>query len=179
MTDLPALKIKSLVNFPANTFGGTGISVKYQNGAYYVSIDYSKFAPISIIPSTDIPNLYVLLWNGLTGVYSLAPISLVGQVYTGGNTVVVSGAGPVLVGSNDSVIAVKPAVPAPFTVNLPFAAQKNTPVHIIDAAMNAGTNNITINPAAGETIMGLPKWTIAGDGGGITLYPVPGTGYVT
>jgi hypothetical protein len=179
MTDLPTLKLKSLVNFPANTYGGVGLDVAYANGAYTINIDYSEFNPISNIPSTDIPNLYVLLWNALTNIYELAPITLVGQVYTLGNTVVLTAPGPYPVGANDSVIAVNQTVPAPMVLNLPLAFNKKVPVHISDTAMNAGVNNITINPTSPETINGLPSWTIAGNGGGITLYPLPNVGYTT
>lgn len=182
MTDLPTLKLKSLVNFPANSFGGTGITVRKQTasgGAFFTDLDYSKFVPVASIPSIDIPNLYTLIWNSLTGVFSLAPIALIGQIYQQGNTVVVTAAGAVAVGSNDTVIAFKKTVPAASIANLPLAANKAVPVHIVDAAMNAGTFNITINPAGAETINGLPNWTIAGDGGFITLFPIPGVGYVT
>jgi hypothetical protein len=179
MTNLPALKLKSLVNFPANAFGGTGISVTKQSGAFYVNIDYSRFVPVSNLPSGDVPNLYTLLWNALTGIYELAPLSLVGQLSTFGNTVLVTAAGPVTVGPNDGIIAIKKTAPAPTQVNLPLAINKQGPVRVTDTAMNASTNNITILPSGTETINGLPQWTLAGDGSGITLFPLPGIGWTT
>lgn len=179
MTNLPALKLKSLVNFPANAFGGTGITVAKQSGAFYVNIDYSRFVPVLSLPQSDLPNLYTLLWNALTGIYELAPISLVAQIGTFGNTVVVTTPGAVMVGLNDGVISIKKSVPSPTQVNLPLAINKNGPVRVTDTAMNASANNITITPTSPETINGLPSWTIAGDGAGVTLFPLQGVGWTT
>lgn len=70
MTDLPALKIKSLVNFPPNAFGRTGITVAKSAGVFYVDLDYSKFSILALPPDLNPYNF--LLWNSLTGAYQLA-----------------------------------------------------------------------------------------------------------
>ena len=176
MTDFPALKLRSLVNFPAQALGRNGIGIAKEDGVFYVDIDYSEYVPVSSIPGGDVPNLYTLLWNNATGVYMLAPITLVGQLYVQGATVVVTTT-PYEVLQNDGAVIVKLAVPAPTAINLPFASAKNGPVHISDGALNAAANNITITPAAGETINGLASWKLAGNGAGITLYPVAGVGW--
>jgi hypothetical protein len=70
MTDLPTLKIKSLVNFPPNAFGRAGITVAKEAGAFYVDIDYSKFSILPLPPDLNPYNF--LLWNNLTNIYQLA-----------------------------------------------------------------------------------------------------------
>jgi len=170
------IKLRVSARFPANAFGRFGTNVAKVNGTYYIDLDYSRFVPITSIPGGDVPNLYVLMWNKATGVYELAPISLVGQVYVQGATVVATTT-PYGVQQNDGAVVVKLTAPGPAVINLPQAVNHNGPVHISDGALNASVNNITINPAGGETILGLPNWTLAGDGAGITLYPVAGVGW--
>lgn len=168
-----SIKLKVAARFPAMAVGRNGITVNKVNGTYYLDLDYSRYVPISIIPPGDVPNLYSLLWNAATGVYELAPISVIGQVYTFGATQVVSGS--YIVQQNDGVIICQ--FTAPGTITLPLASLHNGPVHISDGALNAGTNNILINPSGSETIVGLPSWTLAANGAGITLYPVSGVGW--
>jgi hypothetical protein len=77
MTDLPTLKLKALVNFPATAIGGAGIEIEKTNGQFVVDLAFSDFAPpVGAIP--DAANQNVLLWDKLSGVYTLAPISLFG-----------------------------------------------------------------------------------------------------
>ena len=47
------------------------------------------------------------------------------------------------------------------------------PITIIDIGGNAAANNITINPAAGDTVMGLASVKIGTNYGGYTLAPIP------
>lgn len=75
MTDFPDLKIKALVSFPAAVFGGAGIAVRNENGQFYFDIDFSDFAP-PVTGLTDRANQNVLIWNSITGVYSLTPVQV-------------------------------------------------------------------------------------------------------
>ena len=78
MTDLPDLKIKALVSFPATVLDGTGIDVSKTNGAYQFDLDFSDFAP----PVAGISNpthQNALLWDDINNSYALAPISLIGS----------------------------------------------------------------------------------------------------
>jgi hypothetical protein len=77
MTDLPALKLKALVNFPATVLDGIGTDVTKINGNYQIDLAYNDFAP-PVGGVSDPTNQTVLLWNKASGAYSLTPISLFG-----------------------------------------------------------------------------------------------------
>jgi hypothetical protein len=177
MTDLPTLKLKTVVNFPANAFGRNGITVAKEGGNFYVDIDYAKYTPALIAPG-DVPNLYMLLWNGASQIYQLAAISGLAALFSAGITRVITAAGNVTAGTNDSVIALNKTVNEPTMVQLPLAINKAGPLLITDLKGSAGAFNITITPTPPETIMGLAQWTIAGDLGSVDLRPVSGVGYV-
>jgi len=81
MTDFPDLKIKALVNFPAEAVGRTGINIVKQDGRFYLDLNYQDFARVSSLPPADLPNLYSLFWNVAKQQFVLVPIALVG---TGG-----------------------------------------------------------------------------------------------
>src|SRR4051812_19706151 len=76
MTDLPSMKIKAMVSFPANALGGTGIEVDKANGNYVIGLDYSEFAFQGTLP----PNTNTLVWDPVTNVYMLVPPSAVGGI---------------------------------------------------------------------------------------------------
>ena len=77
MTDFPDLKIKALVNFPANATGGAGIDIETVNGNFVVDLDYADFAP-PVGGISDPAHQTVLLWNSVTQQYALTPVSLFG-----------------------------------------------------------------------------------------------------
>jgi hypothetical protein len=81
LTDFPLVKLKTVVNFPANAFGRRGINVAPQDGNFFIDVDYSKFVPVSSIPG-GAPNQYMLMWDNVLNKYVLAPVSLLGL--TGG-----------------------------------------------------------------------------------------------
>ena len=76
MTDLPDVKIKALVVFPAVVNGGTGIEITKTNGAFTVDIDYSEFAQFGSAP----PNAQTLMWDSVANVYTLVPPSAIGGI---------------------------------------------------------------------------------------------------
>jgi hypothetical protein len=77
MTDVPSIKLRANLIFPANTFGRTGIEIDNVNGNYFVDLDYQDFTPpVAGIP--DPANETVLLWNTVTQQYALTPITLIG-----------------------------------------------------------------------------------------------------
>ena len=79
--------------------------------------------------------------------------------------------------ASDKLIVIKKAAPAATTINLPSVDDRTVrELEIYDWAGNAG--DITINPHAGETIMGLTSWVVgsggvAGSGGSIRLISCP------
>jgi len=86
----------------------------------------------------------------------------------------VTAAGAVTIDAADAdIVVINKSVGAATTVNLPSAAVRTTPVMIVDGKGDAGTNNITIVPVAGQKVYGTvdfqPK--IDGNGGSLILTP--------
>jgi len=75
MALLPKVKLKALVSFPATILDGTGVDVIKANGTYRFDLDYSDFAP-PVGGVGDATHSNVLLWNDVTGTYSLVPLSV-------------------------------------------------------------------------------------------------------
>jgi hypothetical protein len=71
VTDFPDLKIKALVAFPATVLDGNGIDVVREDGNYQFNLAFDDFAPVGVV--TDGTNQCALLWNSLTGAYTLVP----------------------------------------------------------------------------------------------------------
>jgi len=76
MAMLPKLKLKAIVSFPSNVYGGTGIEVNKANGNFTVNLDYSEFGTSGTLP----PNTNVLVWDPTTNTYYLVPPSAVGGI---------------------------------------------------------------------------------------------------
>ena len=76
MAMLPKLKIKALVSFPANVFGGTGISIDKANGNFTIDLNYSEFAFQGTLPTGS----NVLVWDPVANVYTLIPPSATGGI---------------------------------------------------------------------------------------------------
>ena len=161
MTDFPIMKLKAAVVFPANAYGGTGITVNYLNGAYVINLDYSKFAFTPLPP--DVTPFYFLLWNNVSGVYQLASFSsspfapLNNPIFTGdpqaptaapgdndnslANTAFVTAAinvnngiyravttsGPVVIATNDRVVAIYKTTGAPTAVTAAAGLDQKRP----------------------------------------------------
>jgi hypothetical protein len=179
LANLPKLKLKTLVNFPAQAYGRVGIDVSQEAGAFFIDLDYSGFGSFSALPP-DLTPYYSLLWNNLTNAYVLCPLALIGSGGGGGAagiTRVVTAAGPVAIAANDSVVAINKTVGAPTAVSLPLASTKTGPVLISDFKRDAGTNNITITPTSPDLIQGLATLTLAANGASVQLFPLPGVGY--
>ena len=70
MTDLPNVKLKTLVSFPASVRGGTGINVEQVGGVYTFNIDYSEIAPVPTIPPGNVDTTYIVAWDSINNTFT-------------------------------------------------------------------------------------------------------------
>lgn len=91
-------------------------------------------------------------------------------------------AGAVTVAEDDAdIIIVKKSVGEATTISLPSAGDRTKAVRIVDGKGDALTNNITITPQAGESIMSTAdyQYVIDSNGGSIKLTPLAdGSGWI-
>lgn len=170
MSSLPYnVRINVNVPFPALVAGASGIKVTKQNGIWTIAPDYTVYAQSAVI--ADPANSYVLVWNVVSGLFTLVPASAVS-----GSKVVktLTAAGPYTALPTDEVLIVKQTVGAAFTITVDWSA-RTKPLRIVDGKGDALTNNITITPAAGQTQLASLNYSyiIDGNGGSITLTPLP------
>lgn len=94
----------------------------------------------------------------------------------------VTAAGAVTVAADDvDIIIIQKTVGAATTVNLPAAADRTTPIEIVDGKGDAATNNITMVPDSGDTIFATVDYHAIIDSNGGTLRLRPrkdGTGWI-
>jgi hypothetical protein len=171
---LPAnIRVNMGAPFPALVKGAGPIAISKQNGIWTVSLNFAAVGQAQTVP--DPANTYVLVWNALTGVFTLVLMSSVS-----GNKVVktLTGVGalasPYAALPTDEVLIVKQAAGAAFTITVDWS-QRLKPLRIVDGKGDALVNNITITPAAGQSQMASLNYSyvIDGNGGSITLTPLP------
>ena len=73
---MPVLKFKTLVNFPAQVYGRTGITVTKTAGAYYLDLDYSVFTPSGPPPA----DASVVFYSPINNSYSIGPVTSVAGI---------------------------------------------------------------------------------------------------
>lgn len=167
---LPAnIRVNLAAPFPSIIKGSGPIAIAKRNGIWTVSLNFAGFGTAQSVP--DPANTYTLVWNALTGVFTLIPIS---QVASNKVVKILTAAGPYAAQPNDEVLIIKQAVAAAFTVTVDWSARAK-PLRIVDGKGDANVNNITITPAAGQTQMATVNYSyvIDGAGGSITLTPLP------
>jgi hypothetical protein len=174
MAPLPKVKLKVVSQLPATVEGRTGVKVVKENGRYYFDLDLSVIGQVGIVQPDQYDVTWMLVYNSNTQLLSLVPWNLpaLGKI-----VVEKTDAGAVNVGANDAIVLINKGTPEATTVNLPSVDSKHGAVKIVDYAANAGTYNITIIPASGETINGQAQWVISGDGGSVVCDPIIGLGY--
>ena len=177
MTLLPKVKLKTVVAFPATAIGRTGIDVAKQNGNFYIDLAFGDFAPpVPGIPDPD--NQNVLLWNKLSGLYTLTPIAFLGGGGgTGGNPaepIIITNPSAVIAGGV-SAVAIRKTAPTTTALTLPSVfVQGGVPINIVDWSSSVTNHDITITPSGSETIMQVGTWQMfssAASLGSIRLYP--------
>lgn len=118
---------------------------------------------------------YVPIYDHASGTIKKTPPNAVAGINVDQN---ITSAGPVAVQANATTVRVNQTVNAPITLTMPSSSTKVGGVLICDWKGNAGTYNITITLAGGDTFPGgLTTWVIASDAGSIYLNPIPGVGY--
>jgi hypothetical protein len=88
---------------------------------------------------------------------------------------IVTASGAVTAAPTDDIIIINKTSGAATTVNVDWSAQTR-PLTIVDGKGDAGTNNITIVPSAGQTQYGIANYQVIidGNGGQVTLTPLSG-----
>lgn len=119
----------------------------------------------------------VLLWNVLTNAYEPATPALWNALLLGNSGYVFQSvaAGAGAVAAPTSMLAIQRAAPAATALTLPsIASRGGRALQIVDFSTGVVNHVITVNPAAGATIMQLGAWALlstADQLAGITLYP--------
>lgn len=159
---------------PKPVYAGAAIANGVIAGGDYFQIAYNQ----ALLPDGG---FHLLNWSQgqgtsfvLTTVGTSGPATFVGGILNipeysvVGETVVVTGAGPVVVLADDGLIILNKLAPSPTSIQLPDVSLRNgLPLTIVDYAGNAG--DITILPSGVETIMGLASATLVSNGQGVGL----------
>jgi hypothetical protein len=167
------VRVNVNVPFPALVAGATGIKVTKANGIWTIAADYTAFVQSGFV--SDPTNTFSLVWNSVTGLFTLVQIGAVNNLKV---VKTLTAAGPYTSLPTDDVLIVNQTAGAPFTVNVDWSTRQK-PLRVVDGKGDANTNNITITPAAGQTQLASVNYSyiIDGNGGSITLTPLPnGTG---
>lgn len=168
---LPAnIRVATQVPFPSQVKGQGVIGIAKANGVWTISLNFSKLLPGIITPPNP-ASTYVLVWDSMTNSFDLMQLAYV----TASKVVrVLTNPGPYVALPDDDVLIVKQAVGAAFNVTVDWAG-RSKPLTVVDGKGDAAVNNISITPAAGQTQLAIADYvyTIDGNGGSITLTPLP------
>lgn len=167
---LPAnIRVNMSAPFPAMVRGSGVVAVTKANGIWTVSLNYAALGLSAAVP--DPANTYVLVWNALTGVFTMVPISYVASQHA---VKILTAPGPYPALPTDEVLIVKQLVGAAFTITVDWS-QRTKPLRVVDGKGDAAVNNITVTPAAGQSQLAAVNFSyvIDGNGGSITLTPLP------
>lgn len=171
MTQPANIRVATTVPFPAQVKGGALITVAKANGIWTVGFNAAALLPaVGAVPNPATTS--ALLYDSATGVFYLMPI---GTLPIAAKVIrVLVNAGPYAAQPGDDVLIIKQGVGAPFNVTVDWSA-RNKPLTIVDGKGDASVNNITITPAAGQTQLAIVNYvyTIDGNGGSVTLTPLP------
>lgn len=166
------IRVNVNVPFPALVAGAQGIKITKSNGIWTIAPDYTAFPVSTVISQINLPNSYFLVWNSVTGFYTLVPLTSITQAAS--PTPINVALSPYVVQSTDSILYVDSSGGA-VTVTLPAAVNRNGfPLTIKDVAGAAATHNISIVPNGTETIDGLNPLPVNANYGGFRLYPKTG-----
>jgi hypothetical protein len=167
---LPAnVRVNIGAPFPATVKGGGVIGVLKQNGIWTITLNFGGLAQFPTI--ADPTNSFVLIWNALTGLFTLVPPS---AVFSSKVTKTLTAPGPYVALPTDEVLIVKQLVGAPFAITVDWSSRTKG-LRVVDGKGDASINNITITPAAGQTQLASLNYVYVIDrnGASMTLTPLP------
>lgn len=171
---LPAnIRVNTAAPFPAIVKGSGVIAINKVNGIWTVGLSFGGLAQNQNV--ADPVNSYFLVWNALTGVFSLTSL---GGVQASKIVKILTGAGalasPYAALPADDVLIVKQGAANPFTITVDWSA-RTKPLTVVAGDTLANFANITITPKAGQTQMATVNfpYVIDSSGGSITLTPLP------
>lgn len=171
---LPAnIRVNTATPFPSIVKGSGAIAINKVNGIWTVSLSFGGLVQNQNI--ADPVNSYFLVWNALTGVFSLVSLnavqtSKVVKFLTGAAGL----ASPYPALPTDQVLIVKQGAANPFTITVDWS-QRKQPLTVVAGDTVANFANIAITPTAGQTQMGTVNFSyiIDSSGGTVTLTPLP------
>lgn len=171
---LPAsIRVNIGAPFPSLVKGSGLVAISKANGIWTVALNFAAVQKSPVVP--DPANTYVLVWNALTGVYTLVPMSNVSQqkitrILTG----VAPFNSPYAAQPSDDVLIVKQGAANPFAITVDWS-QRTTPLKIVSGDTVANFANITITPKAGQTQLTVVNGPvlIVNAGGSVVLTPLP------
>lgn len=168
---LPAnIRVATQVPFPSQVKGQGVIGIAKANGVWTVSLNLAALLPgVAAVPNPA--TTCALAYDSATGVYYLVQLA---ALATNKTVRTLTAPGPYAALPDDDVLIVKQDVAAAFNVTVDWAG-RNKPLTVVDGKGDAAVNNITITPGAGQTQMAIADYvyTIDGNGGTITLTPLP------
>ena len=153
---LPAnIRVNVAAPFPTLVYGSGPITINKANGIWTVGFDFTKIATVQNPPLPNYPTDYILGYDSVAKAYFFISLSnLVQTISSIYRTITV--AGDVTVLPSDVTILMDKTVGAATNIFLPASSTRlGTSLTIKDYKGDANTNNITLVPAAGETIDGL------------------------
>jgi hypothetical protein len=181
MTLPVSIRVNVRAPFPTQVKGAAFIGVAKANGVWTITPNYFSLGQNVVVKPTQA----LVLQDPLTGAFSwIGAAAFVSAALSPYRIITTVGAASVL--ATDVVLLFEKATSGASTVNLPASATRvGAPVTIKDLTGDANTNNITIVPAAGETIDGFSAAAAAANGtavvnvnfGAIQLYPLTSGGW--
>jgi hypothetical protein len=169
MTQPANIRVNLAAPFPATVKGSGVVAIAKANGIWTVSLNYAALGLAQSVPDPN--NTYTLVWNALTGVYTVLRVA---AAIAANNVKVLTAPGPYAALPADDVLIVKQIVGAAFTITVDWSVRLK-PLRIVDGKGDAAAHNITITPGAGQTQMAAVNYSyvIDGNGASITLTPLP------
>lgn len=164
------IRVATSVPFPAQVKGSGLIQIAKANGIWTVSLNVATLLPaVAVVPNPG--TTYALAYDSTTGVYYLMQLA---ALNTQKVVRILTQPGPYPAQPGDDVLIVKQAVGAAFNITVDWSA-RTKPLTVVDGKGDAALNKISITPTAGQTQLATVNYvvTIDGNGGNVTLTPLP------